>query len=566
MENRISGRRRRAGLIATLLLFALSLGAREAQAAPGELDPAFGTGGKATLQIGGFAMANAGALDGQGRIVVVGETGTGSERDMGLARFAPAGHLDPAFAGGAGFLTRDPSPTGQDYIDDLIIQPDGKLLVGGSFEAQTGILRYHENGLPDTDFGSGGQVKHDFGHDQRSGGLILRSNGQIYWYGRGPYPGSTDLDLSRFNSDGMLDGGFGMAGLAQISAGSGLEQYHAGLALADGKLLIGGETGGIPLTGTIRKLTADGAPDPGFGTGGKVTTSFGEDYVYDLALDQQGRILATGTGGPGDDLTVSRFLPNGQPDPTFNGSGRRLIDFGGFDSGRSIVVQGDGKIVIAGRTDANGHGDMLVTRLNPDGTTDTGFGVNGAAIVDFAADDDEARDLLLQPDGSLILVGSAVFPGSLRMALARIQGDPPVDDPPVSDPAPGAEPDGSVRVAILGKRLMVNRRGVARLRLRCPAGEASPPCRGTVSLRTARKVKIRPRAKAKPRRIQLGRARYRIAAGKTKTVRIKLGRSKRQLLRTDRKVRRVVATARTRDTAGNRAINRKRLAVRSKRA
>src|SRR5690606_30076316 len=107
---------------------------------------------------------------------------------------------------------------------------------------------------------------------------------------------------------------------------------------------------------------------------------------------------------------------------------------------RGVVIQPNGKIVLAGYTDANGHNDMLITRLDPDGATDTSFGSNGASIVDFAADDDEARDLLLQPDGALVLVGSASYPGSLRIAIARIEGDPPLADGP-----PQAKPDRTVR-------------------------------------------------------------------------------------------------------------------------
>ena len=172
----------------------------------------------------------------------------------------------------------------------------------------------------------------------------------------------------------------------------------------------------------------------------------------------------------------------------------------------------------------------------------------------------QVRDLLLQSDGALVLVGSAIYPGSLRIATARIEGDPPPVAPPGGDNSSQAKPDRSVRIAIRGKLVRVNRRGVARLRLRCPANEANPPCRGLVSLRTARKVRIRP--KVKPRRLRLGRARYRIAAGKTKTAWIKVGRAKRQLLRRDRKARRIVAVAHTSDAAGNRSVNRKRLIAR----
>lgn len=569
MTLRIKGRVRHAFALAGLVLgMTFALYAPDAHGAPGDLDPTFGNGGKATLAFGTFARATAAAFDAQGRIVVAGEVGSSGERDMGLARFTADGQLDTAFAGSAGSVTRDPTPTGQDYIDDLHIQSDGKILVGGTFDGAAGILRYLANGLPDAGFGSGGEVRQDYGYLQRSGGLIPLPNGQLHWYGWSSVP--TNLDLLRFDADGGLDTGFGMGGHTQFSGGTGTEQYHFGLRLANGKLLIGGETGSPnPISGTVIKLHPDGTPDAAFGSGGKASTGFGSSFFYDVAIDSKGRIVTVGAVSGVSEIAVARLLPNGQPDLSFNGIGRRSFDLGGAETGRAVAIQANGKIVVAGNTDANGDDDMVVLRLNPDGTLDSSFGADGTQIVDFAGGDDQANDLLIQPDGSLILVGEALQPGSLRFGLARIEGDPPPAQPqPPVEPQPNETQDRAVKIVILGKRLRVNRRGVARLRLRCPATEAHPPCKGTLTLRTARKfitrsarTKPRPGARTKPRRLSLGRARYRIAAGKTKHVRLRIGRAKLRLLRANRRARRVIVIARTGDGAGNRSVDRKRQTV-----
>lgn len=117
--------------------------------------------------------------------------------------------------------------------------------------------------------------------------------------------------------------------------------------------------------------------------------------------------------------------------------------------------------------------------------------------------------------------------------------------------------DRAVRILILGRGVRVNRRGIARLRLRCPKAERSPPCAGRVLVRTARRF----RAGAKRRRIVLGRARFRVAAGRTRAVRLRLGRRKAALVRRNRRARRAVAIARVRDRSRNRSTARKRMRV-----
>lgn len=534
-------------------------------AAPGDLDTSFGSGGRASFDIDGFDQGMAAALDGSGRVVIAGQVNSASERDVAVARLTVGGGLDPSFAGGAGFVLRDPSPAGQDFVDSVVVAPDGRILVGGAFHGAAGLLRYRTDGLPDTGFYGDGMVKRDFGHPQRSGGAVLLPDGRSLWFGRGDYSGSIrDLDLARFNADGGLDTAFGAGGLVRLSliAGTGYEHYRAALLLPDGKLLVGGDSGGAWL---MARLHPDGTFDLGFGSGGYTVTDFtpGNDFLYDIARQPDGRIVAVGGQSGTDNIAVARFLPDGAPDPSFGTGGRVTVDLGGEETAYALALQPNGKIAVAGETDATGTGDdMFVIRLMPDGTLDQGFGVDGIRIIDFDGGDDAARDLLLQADGQLVAVGEATVSGSSDFAAVRLAGDPTPG--PGGDPGGGAsaEADSVVGLRILGKRLIVNRRGVLKLRLRCPKSETNPPCSGRIVLQTRRMLRA---GKGKARRIPLARKTFAIGAGKTRAVRIKLTRQRLRLLQRRPAARQLRVVAQVRDRAGNRATVRTSMRLRIRR-
>ena len=155
-------------------------------------------------------------------------------------------------------MTKDPTPGVNDYSEDVRLQPDGKIVVGGSFDGDVGILRYRADGLPDTGFDGDGVVKTAFGHDQRAGGVLLLPDGKLLWYGRGDYPGGEyDLDLVRYNADGSLDTTFGSGGLLRhsLQARHGPRADQAALLQPDGKILIGGE-----INRGANKTRLDGGP------------------------------------------------------------------------------------------------------------------------------------------------------------------------------------------------------------------------------------------------------------------------------------------------------------------
>jgi len=135
-------------------------------AAPGNLDPTFGMGGKVTTAVGTEDRGNAMVLQPDGKIVVGGRTRPGATRyDFALARYNADGSLDTSFGTGGTVLTslnRATAP--EDEILALVLQPDGKIIAVGSARAasgafiSTGIVRYNPNGSLDSSFGNGGIV------------------------------------------------------------------------------------------------------------------------------------------------------------------------------------------------------------------------------------------------------------------------------------------------------------------------------------------------------------------------------------------------------------------------
>ncbi|MGH2978058.1 MAG: hypothetical protein ACRDLQ_00285, partial [Solirubrobacterales bacterium] len=121
----------------------------------------------------------------------------------------------------------------------------------------------------------------------------------------------------------------------------------------------------------------DGELDPTFDGEGKVLTDFGaRDVVRSIAIQDDGKIVAAGTGGaPNPDFALARYNPDGSLDPSFDGDGRVVTDF--FDSSDQalgVAIQADGKIVAAGATTAGTTPrDFALARYNPDGSLDPSF-------------------------------------------------------------------------------------------------------------------------------------------------------------------------------------------------
>jgi uncharacterized delta-60 repeat protein len=103
---------------------------------------------------------------------------------------------------------------------------------------------------------------------------------------------------------------------------------------ADEKIIVAGQTGSAVNTATfVLRLNPDGSTDTSFnGTGGRIIDLPGFDSLSDVVVQPDGRIVVAGSAAA--DVLVERLLPNGLADPGFNGGQRLLIDFGGPDVGR----------------------------------------------------------------------------------------------------------------------------------------------------------------------------------------------------------------------------------------
>jgi uncharacterized delta-60 repeat protein len=423
--------------IATVMVAALCVGVRTSTAAAdGDLDPTFGSGGKATTDFSGRSnSASAIALQSDGKIVVAGDalTATGPP-DIAVARYNNDGSLDSSFGTG-GRVTTDFAGR-SDNGTAIAVQPDGKILVAGGVDLSAtqfdfGLVRYNANGSLDSTFGSGGKVTTDFnGGLDGASAIGLQGDGRIVLAGFAT-AGDPHMALARYNSNGTLDTTFGTGGKL-ITNINGTRDFANAIAIqSDGKILAAGSTLDSITSFVIFALAryhADGSLDSTFGSGGKVTTRvvFGDgedDEIFGLAIQPDGRILAAGRANFAQDFGLVRYQTNGALDTAFGTNGVVTTDFNGsIDRAFGMALQIDGKIVLAGAANltTGSTGDFGLARYNPNGSLDATFGAGGKVITDFGGNVDGARGVVLQSDNKIVAAGSTISaPGTGDIALAR---------------------------------------------------------------------------------------------------------------------------------------------------
>lgn len=311
--------------------------------ADGSKDSGFGTEGKVITEFGDYAKAEALALQSDGKILVAGVTRLAKEYDFALVRYTSSGKLDTTF-GNAGKLSTDLG--GRDEAYAIAVQADGKIVVAGyttSTAADFALARYLSDGTLDSSFAKGGKLIIDLGGNEGIWALALQSDRKIVVAGFGAV-------LARFNADGSLDTGFGTKGKVILNAGFGVRA----LALqSDGKILLAGGQDISDFDFVMQRYSADGSLDSSFGEAGTVLTDFGkEDDAYAMMLQADGKIVLVGRSYEAktdhSDVALARYQNNGSLDTSFGDKGTLTTDFGGFDTANAMVLQADGKIVVAG--------------------------------------------------------------------------------------------------------------------------------------------------------------------------------------------------------------------------
>lgn len=416
-----------------------------ALAGDGELDAGFGTAGVVLedLGVGEVDYGNAVTVQADGKIVVAGTVVAGGDYDALLARFSADGSLDATF-GSSGVVIDDWTPAADDYVGDVLVQADGKIVVAGTAgEEAFAVARYLADGTPDPAFGTGGLAVTDFGDDSYAAAtaVIVQPDGMIVAAGWGFPAGSVDFLLARYTTSGGLDGDFGTAGLVVTDfSGSGSYDAASGVALtAGGEIVVIGLSDAIEAWRSriaLARYDADGGLDPDFGTGGLVADGFPAPSAgRDVAIQPDGMILVAGEFGslPDRDFALARYEADGSPDTSFGYDGARAVDFETVDTatdvGLAMVLQPDGRIVVAGSSHwfdpspPTNRWDLALARFLPGGALDPTFGQGGKVILDLhgAHGKDSGHGLVAQPDGRLVAAGWADAPAeTYDLAMARL--------------------------------------------------------------------------------------------------------------------------------------------------
>jgi uncharacterized delta-60 repeat protein len=331
---------------------------------------------------------------------------------------APPGDLDPSF-GRDGFVVVDVDSS-LDGGHGMAIQPDGKIvLVGYATKGVTSaytLLRVDQDGHLDLAFGRMGlatlYVRNGGGN-----GVGLQPDGKIVVVGGAVVAGWTYQGLARFMPDGRVDRSFGDEGIVVNTAGP--PGYELAIQ-ADGKIL-------TVAPRMLARYEPDGSLDPSFGAGGIVVPVPDAD---DLALLDDGTILVVGTDVSPEEtaVVVARYTATGELDQTFGDGGEVRTPVGEYCHMQALAVQADGRIVVAGGVGLSQPNleHYLLVRYLEDGTLDSGFGRKGMVITHVRGDH-YARDIAIQADGRIIVVGtSGTFPRS-ELTVARYMADGRLD-------------------------------------------------------------------------------------------------------------------------------------------
>lgn len=338
----------------------------------GSLDSTFGNGGKVTTAAGRGGGSNDVAFQSDGRIVVAGFSLVDSKSNFTVARYNVDGSLDGTF--GTGGLVITPVGTGNAWGSSVSIQSDGKIVVGGdcwndSSYFDFALVRYNEDGSLDSSFGTGGKVTTDIINSDDGGNKVtIQGDGKIVIAGNASRESARiwDIALARYNADGSLDSSFGTAGKVSTIVGSG--SYVSDVAIQnDGKVVAAGRaTVNSAHVFTLVRYTVDGSLDSTFGTGGIVTTSFGggDDGASALKILSDGRIVAAGGSwnGTNYDFALARYNADGSLDSAFAGGKVTTAVGNGEDNASDMAIQGDGKIVVTGRSWNGSNFDFALVR------------------------------------------------------------------------------------------------------------------------------------------------------------------------------------------------------------
>ncbi len=433
--------------LSSLLALCASLSAQ-----PGSPDPSFGKAGFVTTNVYRSDDQAFGALRRpDGRLLIVGSATLDSTKAFSAVQLLPDGNPDPAFDLD-GLMIRSLGPD-EETAYAVAAYPDGRTVLAGIAssginENDFALLRLLPNGARDASFGANGQVRTDFdGGDDFVDAVMIQPDGKVIVAGStAPPQGEADLALARYLPDGQPDSSFGTNGKVVFSRSVYSDVTFDALLQPDGKILVAGQLYYDIFTADFlaARFLPNGQPDSSFGDNGYRTIDFDafNDLCRGVTLQPDGKIVLAGFSVYDDFIarvTATRLLPDGAIDTSFGLQGKVIRDIGLFSSlGTDVQVQYDGKILISGMTEDIDARDFFVLRLLADGSSDPDFADQGLFLVSVSDKDDNSYALVPEPDGSMTLVGRSENKTEWDIAVLRIRENGTLD--------PGFQQNGVLRI------------------------------------------------------------------------------------------------------------------------
>ena len=411
-----------------LIYFAFTVTPIEIFAQPGALDLTFGINGIVTTSIdtnsaNGYSVA----IQTDGKIVMVGNSGPTINRDFAIVRYNTNGTLDNSF-GNNGIVTTDIGAE-SDEAYDVAIQSDGKILVVGHSKFgqynDFSAVRYNTDGSLDSTFSNDGKVSTSLGTYDYAYSVVIQNDGKIILGGTS-YDAFTNqfFALVRYNSDGSLDSTFDNDGKVTTLYNIYGDGANNLTIQTDGKIVVVGMSrNSLNSDLAVLRYNSNGSLDPTFDFDGIATTSFsdGNDGALSVAIQNDGKILVAGASSIGNNnfnFAMARYNTNGSLDLTFNNDGIVTTPIGNSANGYSVALQSDGKIILGGFSSSVNNSDFTLARYNTNGSLDSNFGNNGIVITpigNFAL----GLSVALENNGKIILAGYSFNGSDYEFALAR---------------------------------------------------------------------------------------------------------------------------------------------------
>jgi uncharacterized delta-60 repeat protein len=312
------------------------------------------------------------------------------------------------------------------------------------FQLFCGITNAQQPGSLDLSFDNDGKVKTATGNFNQTSQTVIQPDGKIivgtkfsittYPPFGTPYTTSY-LQFRRYSQNGLLDNSFGTSGISTLALGIGFsgEGVLSKIVLqTDGKIVAVG--GSISSRGLIVRLNANGTPDTSFDGDGikeiSLISGISINAFEDVAIQSNNKIVAMGSATTlsNRDFAIIRINSDGTLDLSFDEDGLQTTDFGNtFENAKALVIQSDGKIVVAGN--GSGNGFFYLARYTSTGVLDNSFDTDGKQTILIPSSSvPNISSVLLQPDGKIIIVGDvAVTTAQYDITVIRLLANGSLD-------------------------------------------------------------------------------------------------------------------------------------------